>query len=158
MPPFRLDRLLHAALTVAIGLVLWQSLVPEARREIPEARPESVNWAHQALRPLSVPNEAPSEKAVLGQRLFFDRRLSRNDTLSCASCHNFGLGGADRQPVSEGIDGRMGSINAPTVFNTSLHLAWFWDGRATSLQEQAAGPVPRIRPNRTQTGKPRWPS
>ncbi len=141
MPPFRLDRLLYAALTVAIGLVLWQSLVPEARREIPEARPESVDWAHQALRPLSVPNEAPSEKAVLGQRLFFDRRLSRNDTLSCASCHNFGLGGADRQPVSEGIDGRMGSINAPTVFNTSLHLAWFWDGRATSLQEQAAGPV-----------------
>lgn len=138
---FPLDRFLYVALAVAIGFVLWQGLAPESQPEASAVSSEAVDWGHQALRPLVVEAKPLSEKAALGQRLFFDRRLSRDDTISCASCHNFALGGADRQPVSLGMAGRRGNINAPSVFNTSLHVAWFWDGRANSLQEQAAGPV-----------------
>jgi cytochrome c peroxidase len=87
-----------------------------------------------------VPN-LPADKVALGKRLFFDARLSHNDTIACASCHQLDRGGSDRQPVSTGIDGRKGGVNAPTVFNSSLNFVQFWDGRAASLEEQAAGPV-----------------
>lgn len=141
MPAFPLERFLYVVLAIAISFVLWQGLTPESRPETAATSTETVDWGHQALRPLVVKAKPMGEKAELGQHLFFDRRLSRNDTVSCASCHNFGLGGADRKPVSLGMDGRAGNINAPSVFNTSLQVAWFWDGRAASLQAQAAGPV-----------------
>ncbi len=94
-----------------------------------------------ALLPL--PTKAPpaDAKAQLGERLFFDKRLSRDNSLSCASCHDYARGGADQLPVSLGIDGKAGPINAPTVFNAALNFVQFWDGRAATLEEQAAGPV-----------------
>ncbi|PKO37998.1 MAG: cytochrome B6 [Betaproteobacteria bacterium HGW-Betaproteobacteria-6] len=94
-----------------------------------------------ALLPLPPVPALPAEKVALGKRLFFDTRLSRDNTIACASCHQLESGGSDRLLVSVGIDGRQGSINAPTVFNSSLNFVQFWDGRAASLEEQAAGPV-----------------
>jgi len=69
------------------------------------------------------------------------RRLSRDNSLACASCHDLGRGGVDGLRTSLGIGGAVGPINAPTVFNSSLNFRQFWDGRAASLEEQAAGPV-----------------
>jgi cytochrome c peroxidase len=77
----------------------------------------------------------------LGNRLFHDPRLSVDNTISCASCHSLTTGGVDRQTVSIGINGQKGSINSPTVFNSSLSIRQFWDGRARNLFEQADGPV-----------------
>lgn len=94
-----------------------------------------------ALLPLPAAPVLPADKVALGKRLFFDRRLSRDDTIACASCHRLDSGGSDRLLVSVGIEGRKGGINAPTVFNSSLNFVQFWDGRAASLEEQAAGPV-----------------
>jgi cytochrome c peroxidase len=94
-----------------------------------------------ALSPLPPLPDLPPEKVALGKRLFFEKRLSRDNTLACAGCHDFARGGGDRMPTSVGIDGKTGSINAPTVFNASLNFVQFWDGRAASLEEQAAGPV-----------------
>lgn len=93
------------------------------------------------LLPLPPVPDLPADKVALGKRLFFDPRLSRNDRISCATCHQLDSGGSDRLPVSVGIDGRKGGVNAPTVFNSSLNFVQFWDGRAASLEEQAAGPV-----------------
>jgi cytochrome c peroxidase len=95
----------------------------------------------EALLPLPPVPELPAAKVALGKRLFFDPRLSHNDKIACASCHQLDRGGNDRLPVSVGIDGKKGSINAPTVFNSSLNFVQFWDGRAATLEEQAAGPV-----------------
>lgn len=81
------------------------------------------------------------EQIALGRSLFHDNRLSKDNSTSCASCHQLDLGGTDRQPVSTGIGGAMGTVNAPTVINSSLNIAQFWDGRAATLEEQAAGPV-----------------
>lgn len=95
----------------------------------------------RAMLPLPPVPDLPADKVALGRRLFFDPRLSHDDTIACASCHKLGSGGSDRLPVSVGIDGKQGGINAPTVFNSSLNFVQFWDGRAASLEEQAAGPV-----------------
>lgn len=94
-----------------------------------------------ALRPLPLPKQQPPLRVSLGERLFFDTRLSADKTIACATCHRFDLGGADGQQVSIGIGGARGPINAPTVFNSGYAFAQFWDGRAATLEEQAAGPV-----------------
>ena len=98
----------------------------------------------QGAEPISaIPTEVKldAKKVVLGEKLFNDKRLSRNDTVACVSCHNLAKGGVDGRVVSVGIGGAKGTINAPTVFNSSLNFRQFWDGRAASLEEQAAGPV-----------------
>ena len=77
---------------------------------------------------------------TLGERLFHDPRLSSDDTLSCASCHDLRYGGVDRAPTLTGIHGQVGPINTPTVFNSVFNVSQFWDGRAKNLEEQAGGP------------------
>lgn len=96
---------------------------------------------NEALLPLPPMPDLPAAKVALGKRLFFEPRLSHNDKIACASCHPLDRGGNDGLPVSVGIDGKQGNINAPTVFNSSLNFVQFWDGRAATLEEQAAGPV-----------------
>jgi cytochrome c peroxidase len=92
---------------------------------------------------LPIPKAAVSNPKMvdLGNRLFHDPRLSGDNTISCASCHSLTTGGVDRQAVSTGINGQKGGINSPTVFNSSLSIRQFWDGRARNLFEQADGPV-----------------
>ena len=77
----------------------------------------------------------------LGEQLYHSNDLSVNRTQSCNSCHPVGGGGADRLATSRGARGDLGRRNTPTVFNTALHSVQFWDGRATTLEEQAAGPI-----------------
>jgi len=80
-------------------------------------------------------------KADLGKQLFFDVRLSKDNTISCASCHDLSRGGVDRLQFSFGVDGQKGSINTPTVYNALFNDSQFWDGRAKTLEEQAKGPI-----------------
>lgn len=128
------------ALIVAALLSLGVSMLL-ARGELGEARPEKVAATTQnVLEPLPDPR-VDMAKVALGRRLFFDTRLSRDGTLSCASCHSFDHGGAEPRATSLGIGGAVGPINAPTVFNASLNFAQFWDGRAADLREQARGPI-----------------
>jgi cytochrome c peroxidase len=86
-------------------------------------------------------NPATPAKVVLGKMLYFDPRLSKSHAISCASCHNFGLGGADAEPTSIGHRWQHGGRNAPTVFNAVFNIAQFWDGRAKDLEQQASGPM-----------------
>lgn len=84
-----------------------------------------------------------AERIALGEKLYFDQRLSKNDSQSCNSCHNVKerAGGVDNQPTSTGAFGKKGGRNSPTVLNAGFHLAQFWDGRAPDLQAQAKGPI-----------------
>lgn len=90
------------------------------------------------IQPAVVSNPALVE---LGKQLYFDPRLSKSGFISCNSCHNLSMGGSDNLPTSIGHAWREGPINAPTVLNSSLSVAQFWDGRARTLQEQAGGPI-----------------
>ena len=93
------------------------------------------------FEPLPDPPEVNPAVLALGDRLYHDTALSGDGTVSCASCHDIANGGDDGLATSEGINGQLGPINAPTVLNAGLHMAQFWDGRAADLKEQAAGPV-----------------
>ncbi|RZF23500.1 c-type cytochrome [Paraburkholderia sp. UYCP14C] len=97
-------------------------------------------FANEPVQPL--PDSLPTDagKVALGRQLFIDARLSADNTISCASCHTLSNGGVDGKKVSSGVGGKLGVVNAPTVFNAALNHRQFWDGRATTLQEQAGGP------------------
>lgn len=79
----------------------------------------------------------------LGEKLYFEEKISINETQSCNSCHRVdeGLGGVDGLPTSKGAKGDIGGRNAPTTLNAGFHIAQFWDGRAPDLAAQAKGPV-----------------
>lgn len=102
----------------------------------------SPTWAAeepiQTLRPVTNVNLALVE---LGKKLYFDPRLSKSGFISCNSCHNLSMGGTDNLKTSIGDHWQQGPINSPTVLNSSLNLAQFWDGRAADLKEQAGGPI-----------------
>jgi cytochrome c peroxidase len=104
----------------------------------------SVAFAWEAL-PTTAPapedNPTTAEKVALGQMLYHDPRLSSSGTVSCASCHNTMLGGDDNRPNSVGVGAQTGGRSAPTVWNAAFNKVQFWDGRAASLEAQAAGPV-----------------
>ena len=95
----------------------------------------------EPIKPIPLTNNLDERKVELGNRLFHDNRLSGNNKVSCASCHSLNLGGTDQAKYSTGINNQVGGINSPTVFNSKFNFRQFWDGRASDLVEQAAGPV-----------------
>ena len=95
------------------------------------------------LPPVPLPPDNPQsgEKVLLGKKLYFDTRLSKDNTISCATCHDPGKGWSDAGPTSKGINSQMGGRRSPPVSNSAYNLLQFWDGRAPSLEEQAKGPI-----------------
>jgi len=105
--------------------------------------PEGVDkqYAKNAIQPLPDTANTDPAKVALGDKLFHDKRLSKDDSIACASCHDLKKGGTDQEAFSTGVGGKKGGINAPTVFNSGLQFIQFWDGRAADLAAQADGPV-----------------
>jgi cytochrome c peroxidase len=97
--------------------------------------------ASDLITPIPLKTHYNLSKANLGKKLFFDTRLSKNNTISCASCHILEDGGDDNLPVSFGIDGKTGTRNSPTVLNAVYNYSQFWDGHAKNLAEQVKGPI-----------------
>ena len=97
--------------------------------------------AQEPIQPIAPVKEINLAQVELGKKLFFDPRLSKSGFISCNSCHNLSMGGTDNLKTSIGHNWQQGPINSPTVLNSSMNLAQFWDGRAADLKEQAAGPI-----------------
>lgn len=87
------------------------------------------------------PKDAPAERITLGRMLYFEPRLSKNQEISCNSCHDLTKYGVDGEKTSPGHKGARGDRNSPTSYNAFLHFRQFWDGRAADVEEQATGPV-----------------
>jgi cytochrome c peroxidase len=121
-------RLLGAAL-VSVAALAAQSPSP------PRANP--------ALPPVAIPPDNPQTdaKVALGKQLFFDTRLSADDTVSCATCHDPALAWANHNAVDTGIKGRTGTRNSGTILDAAYMDVQFWDGRAKTLEEQALAPI-----------------
>lgn len=132
-------------------LVHWGSQMTDAKCDI------IVDWAQQCraayyndglegefagsvIRPVAQSLEVDPAKVELGRILYHDTRLSVDNTVSCASCHGLNTGGVDNKQYSEGVYGQFGGVNAPTVYNAVYNFVQFWDGRAATLELQAAGP------------------
>lgn len=114
------------------GMLAAGSLVAQAREKEPGDELFAV------IEPAKIKDPA---KVELGKKLFFDPRLSKSGFISCNSCHNLSRGGSDNLKTSIGDKWQQGPINSPTVLNSSLNVAQFWDGRAANLKEQAGGPI-----------------
>jgi len=97
--------------------------------------------AQEPITPIPAGTQENPLKVDLGRKLFNDTRLSSDNSISCASCHEVKKGGADRQALSSGVQGRLGKVNTPTVLNSRYNFRQFWDGRAASLEEQVKGPL-----------------
>ena len=106
----------------------------------PEGLPREV--AERVIHPIPQSVDVNERQVELGDLLFHDKRLSVDNTVSCATCHDLvELGGTDQLQVSVGVFDQLGPINSPTVFNAKYNILQFWDGRAADLQEQAGMPV-----------------
>ena len=132
-------------------LVHWGSSLTPAKREI------VLDWvrkmrtaiyndgltgdrAAEPVRPIDKVLEYDAAKAALGYALYHDTRLSVDNTVSCATCHELQNAGVDNHQYSHGVNDQLGGVNAPTVYNAVYNFVQFWDGRAKTLAEQAAGP------------------
>ena len=96
--------------------------------------------ANEPVRPIDLSLEYDEAKAALGFALYHDPRLSIDNTVSCATCHELENAGVDNQQYSHGVNDQLGGVNAPTVYNAVYNFVQFWDGRAKTLADQAAGP------------------
>ena len=86
-------------------------------------------------------NKHSAEKVELGKQLYFDKRLSRDDTISCASCHDPKKGWSNGEAFATGVRGQKGGRSSPTIINSAYQDLQFWDGRAKALEGQALGPI-----------------
>jgi cytochrome c peroxidase len=96
---------------------------------------------HEPIKPIPLAVELDARRVALGRMLFHEPKLSGDNTVSCASCHDLKNGGASHRTHSIGIHQIEGSINAPTVFNSGANFKQFWDGRAATLEQQLDGPI-----------------
>lgn len=99
-----------------------------------------VNWEEITILPNLFQN-LPKEEVELGRKLFFDKRLSKSNTISCASCHNPNLSWQDGLEKSPGHDNLLGNRNTQSILNIAHFNTFFWDGRSNSLEEQVKGPL-----------------
>lgn len=143
------------ALTLKATLFLWlhHNLASAARRpgsppaashdRQPVAAPGGLAVWRALPRRAPEPSDNPTTaaKVALGEALFHDKRLSRDQDVACADCHILAQGGDDGRSFSVGTKGALGGRNAPSVWNAAFFSRLFWDGRAASLEEQAAGPL-----------------
>ena len=97
-------------------------------------------WLRPDVAPAPPENQLTPARVLLGQLLFFDPRLSRKMTMSCASCHNPSLGWSDGLPTAVGFDMHTLARATPTIVNTSFNPMQMWDGRKSTLEDQATGP------------------
>ena len=125
------------------GLILVLAIIA-CGRALPEPQPVQLDLP-LGLDPnlVYIPADNPltDQKIALGKQLFFDKRLSADNTVACATCHSPRFGYTDGQPVATGIRGQQGGRSAPSAINRAFSRNQFWDGRADSLEAQAVGPI-----------------
>ncbi|MDX2168548.1 MAG: cytochrome c peroxidase [Deltaproteobacteria bacterium] len=128
---------LHGAMPMAEQQQKLGALLPSEARPQPSTRIDPVIWGSM------VPddNALTPARVALGEKLYFDTRLSADNTVACATCHDVSRGFTDQRPVSEGIRDQLGRRNAPTVLNALLFQTLFLDGRSPSLENQAKQPI-----------------
>lgn len=101
----------------------------------------STSYALEPIQPLPKKLKYNKQKALLGKKLYFDPILSKDNTVSCSTCHNLELAGVDNLQFSFGIKGQKGIINTPTVLNSIFNFRQMWDGRAKTLAHQVQFPI-----------------
>jgi cytochrome c peroxidase len=133
---------LVAVLFISDGRMFGQSWASTQPPVLPIGKRVSIK-APLGLPPVAFPPHTPptAETIALGRRLFYDPVLSVDGSVACATCHDPAKGFADNKAISTGIQNKTGTRSAPTLLNSAYYLSFFWDGRASSLEMQAEGPI-----------------
>ncbi|HZS06598.1 MAG TPA: cytochrome-c peroxidase [Blastocatellia bacterium] len=132
---------ISAILICLLGAGLWprsQAKKTSTSRPVEVSADSPVN---EPIQPIPLRLELDERKVALGEKLFHDKQLSHDNSISCAGCHNLKTGGVDLMAGSIGINGSAGSVNAPTVYNSGFNFRQFWNGRAAALEDQVDGPT-----------------
>lgn len=134
--------LLLAAIVIVIVVMvrMQQGLMPERSPSV-TVEERIISKSNEPIQPIPLHLALDKDKVNLGEKLFYETKLSANNTISCASCHRLDKAGIDSLVHSPGIDGSLGLVNTPTVFNSGFNFRQFWDGRAETLEEQIEGPT-----------------
>lgn len=137
---------LHLRLSVfclSTAFLLTHSLSAQGESQPTElaTAPRKAIARKDPIQPISAAAGLDPKKVALGEKLFHEPQLSRDNKVSCATCHDLKTGGVDNKARSVGVKGAEGDINSPTVFNSSLNFKQFWDGRTDTLEEQVDGPI-----------------
>ena len=128
-------------------LMHWGSQSTKAKGSIAQAWAEEWRTTYyndglrgEPVRPIADVADVDQMRVALGFKLYHDTRLSVDNSVSCATCHDLSAGGVDNHQYSHGVNDQLGGVNAPTVYNAAYNFVQFWDGRAMTLEAQAAGP------------------
>ena len=129
-------RVLLTAGALLVGGCTEAPSTPQRRASVAELAVQQ-----EPLQPLAPTATQDGARVALGAKLFSDRRLSLDGSVACATCHVLSKGGQDGRRSSLGVHDANGTLNTPTVFNSGFNFVQFWDGRATTLEEQVGGPL-----------------
>jgi len=132
------------------AVIAW---IDQTRRQHYDTAGVATKFAAEPVQPIPESLPVNAAQADLGRRLFFEKGLSGDGSMNCASCHGLQSGGVDNRVTADGIGHQQGPINVPTVFDSAFNMSQFWNGRAATLADQAAGPVM----NPIEMGSHNWP-
>jgi cytochrome c peroxidase len=127
--------LLALILVASLLVILWQRFTTFQPVPVPMPARVDITKTNEPIQPIPLEIAIDKPKVALGERLFQDVRLSKNNQKSCLSCHSFSLGGADRIAHSIGINGATTRVNTPTIFNARFNFRFNWDGKFTNLAD-----------------------
>lgn len=125
---------------MTIGLWRSSQLLDRPKTE-DEPKPIAINLSSAAIEPIPLVKKLDGRKVALGKKLFHEPKLSKDNTISCASCHSLDAGGTDNLKFSRGVNGVVGVVNTPTVFNSEFNFRMHWNGIVTTLEEQIDKPL-----------------
>jgi len=135
--------LIAAGIAICVGHAARATMPPPKPGPLAEPKSAHQTGFPEQLYKFGVPSDNPQTpaKVALGKALFFDARLSVDNTVSCANCHDPDKGFTDQLPTSMGVHAKFGQRNAPTILNSTFNIAQFWDGRRPTLEDQARDPI-----------------
>ncbi|MBX7222468.1 MAG: c-type cytochrome [Blastocatellia bacterium] len=126
---------------LTLATIIWLLTQPIGLEKLPDEPAEEIGWTTEPIQPIPIHLVLDQRKVQLGARLFSDPILSRDEKISCASCHDLQAGGADAKAFSIGIQGAVGTINTPTVFNSHFNSRLNWTGAFETLEEHLDTPL-----------------
>ncbi len=137
-----MQRLVVVSIFVWIAVFGVERMIEGATTKKQKATDQSaIVTREEPIQPVPLRLELDERKVALGAKLFYEPRLSKDNTVSCGTCHHIETSGTDNKIRSIGLGGAEGPINTPTVFNSGFNFRQFWDGRALNLEAQVDGPL-----------------
>jgi cytochrome c peroxidase len=135
-------RWLYYSLLILLA-ILFANLWPQMQRPptlmLSVQEPQEISLVNEFIQPIPLERALDPQKVLLGEKLFQDVRLSKDNRVSCLTCHGFNMGGADRRARSLGVHSRVGEVNTPTIFNVQYNFRLNWNGKFETLTDHIEG-------------------